>query len=206
MSESIKTAIRRSGISQSPRRRCRRRRPAKASMRWRDPGDIERHGDLALEIAADRRVQLRTRRLRAQKGAHQHQIRRGAGEQVDAVKGHRGGGELGFRRPGRGEGQQRQTEQQDEIGPEHRAVDRFDHIEQVVVVVPVDRHVGEADDIGEESRPKLRQRRKILAMGRLQLQNHDGDDDGDHAIRKRLQPFARHAALLFKPPKPRAPA
>jgi hypothetical protein len=41
-------------------------------------------------------------------------------------------------------------------------------------------------------------------MGHLQLQHHDGDDDGDHAIAESRQPFLLHGAFS-PPPDPPGP-
>src|SRR6266568_1927045 len=52
----------------------------------------------------------------------------------------------------------------------------------MVVVVPVDADIHEAQDVGEQGRSKRRERGEVRAVRRLQLQNHDRDDDSDHAV------------------------
>ena len=55
-----------------------------------------------------------------------------------------------FSDPVGGEGKKREPEEEMEIGPENAAADLFDGVEEVMVVVPVDSNVGEAEDVAEE--------------------------------------------------------
>src|SRR2546422_1840233 len=43
----------------------------------------------------------------------------------------------------------------------------------------------EAQDVGEQGRSNRRERSEVRAVRRLQLQNHDRDDDSDHAVAER---------------------
>lgn len=75
-----------------------------------------------------------------------------------------------------------------EIGPVSRAPS-LSVAEQLVVVVPVDRDVDETQDVAQEDRKQMPKRREVSSLGRLQFQNHDGDDDCDHAVAERRQSF-----------------
>src|SRR4051794_31234566 len=55
--------------------------------------------------------------------------------------------------PGRAEGHQRQPEQQMEIAPHHRAIHLGHQMEVVMVIVPIDGDIDEAQQIGQEDRP-----------------------------------------------------
>jgi hypothetical protein len=66
----------------------------------------------------------------------------------------------------------------------------------MMVIVPVDPHVHEAEDIAEEDRQQRPERRQVLAVRNFQLQHHDRDDDGDHAVAERFEPVLAHALLL----------
>jgi hypothetical protein len=97
--------------------------------------------------------------------------------------------------PPAGERKQRQPEQQRQIGDQDRPRHAPRRVQQVMVVHPVDADIGEAQDVGQEHRPQFAQRRKLIAMRNFHLQNHDGDDDGDHAIAECFQPALAHAIL-----------
>src|SRR5258708_15440350 len=62
----------------------------------------------------------------------------------------------------------------------------------MVVVVPVDGDVEEAEDVAHEHGPERDQVLKARAVRRLHLKHHDGDDDGENAVGKRSQPVAIH--------------
>ena len=55
-------------------------------------------------------------------------------------------------------------------------------LEQVMVVVPVDADVDEAQHVAERTGSSGRSAARSEPCGDLQLEHHDGDDDGDHAI------------------------
>jgi hypothetical protein len=59
------------------------------------------------------------------------------------------------------------------------------------MVVPVDPEEDEGQDIGQEHRRKRRQARALL-LRHLELEDHDGDEDRDHAIAERLEPSLGH--------------
>src|SRR5271154_6307938 len=63
-------------------------------------------------------------------------------------------------------------------------------VQQVMMVVPIDPHVNEAQHIAEENRKQWLQGRKTRSLRRRHFQHHDGDDDGKYPITKSF-----HAAL-----------
>jgi len=67
-------------------------------------------------------------------------------------------------------------------------------VEQVVVVVPVDGDEDEAEDVGEELGDERAEVGELDAVGRPELQHHDGDDDGDDAVAEGLEPVPGHGA------------
>ena len=63
-------------------------------------------------------------------------------------------------------------------------------MQHVVVVVPVDAQVDEAQHVAQEHRQQRAQVGEIVAVRHLQLQHHDGDDDGEHAVAERLEQYS----------------
>ena len=95
-----------------------------------------------------------------------------------------------------GERKQRQPEQQMQVRPQNAAADVFGGMEQVVMVVPVDADVDEAQHVAQEHREQRLQRGQIGAVRHLQFQHHDGDDDGEHAVAEGFQPVLFHFTSL----------
>ena len=85
------------------------------------------------------------RKLQTLPGERRHQQR-------DAVERGRNRREIVLAHPGRRKRDQRQPEQQMKIGPQHQPVDMPHQMKEVVVVVPVDRDVDEAQNIAEKYR------------------------------------------------------
>src|SRR6266567_7220657 len=69
----------------------------------------------------------------------------------------------------------------------------------MVVVVPVDADIHEAQDVGEQGRSNRRECGEVRAVRRLQLQDHDRDDDSDHAVAERFEPALPHDEKLTHP-------
>jgi hypothetical protein len=65
----------------------------------------------------------------------------------------------------------------------------------MMVVVPVNAYVDEAQHIAQKYRDQRLKDVEALAMRHLQLQNHDGNDDGDHAIAECFEPALAHSHL-----------
>src|SRR5450631_3901672 len=79
-----------------------------------------------------------------------------------------------------------------QVCPEDAAGHFVDGVEHVVVVVPVDADVDEAEDVAEHYRQDRLQGGKIAAGGHFHLQDHDGDDDGQHAVAEGFQSVCSH--------------
>ena len=69
-------------------------------------------------------------------------------------------------------------------------------VEQVVMVVPVDRQHHERQHIGEKNRHERCECRRIGAVRDFHLEHHDGDDHGDHAVAERFEPSLAHVRYL----------
>jgi hypothetical protein len=141
-------------------------------------------------------------------GAHQHRVCNGAHEQDRAVQRHRHCCKLVFAHPAAGKGNQRQPEQEMQVGPQHLAADAVDRFEEVMVIVPVNADVDEAEDIAHEDRPQRDKRLKIGFVRDFEFQHHDGDGDGDDAVAECFASVLTHhssfADWLYQPPDFRA--
>src|SRR5947199_10791898 len=79
------------------------------------------------------------------------------------------------------------------VGPQHRPADAVDGVEQMVVVVPVDRDENEAQKVDRELRAERPEIGQSVSGGWSQVEHHDRDHDSDHAIAERLKAAAAHA-------------
>src|SRR5262249_20001689 len=98
--------------------------------------------------------------------------------------------------PRSGERDQREPEEQVQVGPQRRAVHPGYGRQHVVVVVPIGPQVHEAEHVGQEHRQLVSQRMPISTSRDVQLEHHDRDQDGDHAIAKTLDASLGHGWSL----------
>jgi hypothetical protein len=64
-----------------------------------------------------------------------------------------------------------------QIGPEDPAAHVVGDTQHVVVIVPVNAEVEEAQHVAQEYRQQAAQIRELDSMGDLHLEHHDGHDD-----------------------------
>src|SRR5882672_1413795 len=65
-------------------------------------------------------------------------------------------------------------------------------MQHMVMIVPVNAHVGKAQYVAEKQWGHRQQRIEGYPMRSLQFQHHDGDDDGNDAVAERFEPTAIH--------------
>src|SRR5512135_997799 len=82
-----------------------------------------------------------------------------------------------------------------QVGPQYLPRHLVARVQHMVVVVPVDADIDEAQHIAQENRDQRCERIDALAMRHLELQHHDGDDDGDHAIAECFESAFAHSVL-----------
>ena len=91
---------------------------------------------------------------------------------------------MGVACPSGCEGNDREPEQEVKIRPQSSAVHLFCDLKQMMVIVPIDAEVNEAEDVTHERRNQVHEFRPLGMMGRAQFQHHDGDEDGNDSVTK----------------------
>ena len=157
---------------------------------------------LALVIAAHGGGQRGAGPLVADDQGHQQDVGCRGHDQDAAVERDRQRREVVLTKPRGHERHQRQPEQQVQVGPQDRAADALDQLQHVVVVVPVDADVDEAQHIGQKHRQQRLQLGEGSPVRNLELQNHDSDDDRHHPVAEGLQTSGSHH--LIAPSAPRS--
>ena len=113
--------------------------------------------------------------------AQQHEAESGD-DHGGSVEGDGEGVELHLEQVGGEEGEEREAEEEEEIGVEDGLVSLFGAVDEVVVVDPVDGGEGEGQSVdGEGGEDGTEPGQTGLVWG-FELEHHDGDDDGDDSV------------------------
>jgi hypothetical protein len=98
------------------------------------------------------------------------------------VDGDREGVHLLFEDIGGKEGEQRQAEEEAEIGVEDTLVGLFGSVDEVVMVYPVNADKSEGNEIETQRGENGTKAGEAFLLGNFELEHHDGDDDGDDSV------------------------
>jgi hypothetical protein len=80
------------------------------------------------------------------------------------------------------EGEQREAEEEAEVGVEDTFVGLFGAMDQVVVIDPINASESKGDQIEAERGENGAKAGEAVLAGNLEFQHHDGDDDRDHSV------------------------
>ena len=89
---------------------------------------------------------------------------------------------------------ERDPKEEVDVCPKHNGIDPGHEVNEMMMIDPVDSDDDEAQDIGKKGWPHFRQRSCCRIVRRLQLQNHDGNENSDNAITERFHPVRFHAS------------
>ena len=85
-----------------------------------------------------------------------------------------------------------------EVGPHHTAGDFLRGFDEVMMVVPIDAHIDEAQYVGKEHGQERFEGFKGDILRHVQIQHHDGDDDGQYTVAKGFQAVLFHGGEMME--------
>jgi hypothetical protein len=89
-------------------------------------------------------------------------------------------------------GDERNPKEQIDVCPKNDRIDPGHEVNEMMMIDPVDRDDDEAQDIGKKGGPHPRQRLRGRIVRRLQLQDHDGNENSHNTIAERFDPVRSH--------------
>src|SRR5690348_3220834 len=84
------------------------------------------------------------------------------------------------------------------VCPQDTSCDFLHQVHQVMMIVPIDADENKAQNIGREHWPERMKVVPTIALGHLHFQNHNGENDGDHAIAESFESVLVHVFLQKK--------
>src|SRR5690242_19248418 len=73
-------------------------------------------------------------------------------------------------------------------------------MEHVVVIIPVDADINETEHVTQKDRYHWLQGGELAPIGSFHFEDHDCDDDGDHAVTECFEPVVSHSPRISKWP------
>src|SRR5436190_13804252 len=71
-------------------------------------------------------------------------------------------------------------------------------LEHVMMIIPIDAHINEAQDITQKHRQFFLQGGEFSRVRHFQFQYHDGDDDGEYTVAEGFKSVFFHVSSLVK--------
>jgi hypothetical protein len=98
------------------------------------------------------------------------------------IDGNREGVHLLFEDVGGEERQEREAEEEAEVGVKDEFVGFFGSVDKVVMIYPINRSKSKGDEIEAEGGENGAEACETFLVGDLELKHHDGDDDGNDSV------------------------
>ena len=152
-----------------------------AGNRDRDEIDEERKVVFALNCRV-LRLQLARVAETATDGQTQEEKAEPCHDHGRDVDGNREGVHLLVEDIGGEEGEQREAEEETEVGVEDTLVGLLGAVDEVVMVDPVNGSEGKGDEVEAQGGQDSAEAGEAILMGDLQFEHHNGDDDGDDSV------------------------
>src|SRR5437667_4375715 len=168
----------------------------RAHKREWDSCEVEQGRKFTFPIFPDSLRQKRVMASLGDDGSLQNIVGNCRHQQHETVNSGRDRGEVVFTHPGCRERKERQPEQEMKVGPQNPAADLLRGLEQMMVVVPINAEVNEAQHVAQQYWQHWFQCSEFNRMRHLQFQHHDRDDDGKDAVAESFQQGCFHLSKL----------
>ncbi len=142
--------------------------------------------DSALLCKAETVIDGKTKKHEREAGGEQGQ---GVEDDGEAVS-------LFFEHPGGEVGKQRSAEEEEEVAVQNASVHDLGAADEQVVIDPIDADKGEGEDVDKEDGENGTEAGGTVCRRNLQLEHHDGDDDGEDAIGEGLETGRGEGSLM----------
>src|SRR5688500_11117998 len=83
-----------------------------------------------------------------------------------------------------------------QVRPQDSSADPLGRVQEVMMIVPIDAKVNEAEDVAEKHGQQRLQGGERRAVRHFQFQHHDGDDNRQHAIAERFESAFGHGRMI----------
>jgi hypothetical protein len=84
------------------------------------------------------------------------------------------------------------------IRPQNSRRNAFDRMKHVVVIIPIDSEINEAENVTQEYGDERPERFESLTVRNLQFEDHYRYDDRKNTIAERFKPVSTHSGNLLR--------
>jgi hypothetical protein len=121
-------------------------------------------------------------------GKAKQEERKAVGHHGDDVKEDREGVDLLLEQIGGKEGEERECEEEGEVGEEDGQVDLLRAVDEIVMIDPIHPRKRKGQGIDAEDRQDGPESGEAVLVRDFKFEHHDGDDDSDHSVGEGFEP------------------